>query len=189
MCGKGQAIAIGEHDGLPRSGIARCYRAGNLPASLTSSRPKRISPRPDGRTTAGGAGCVAGGKSGLHGNAVPANGRRGRPQGKCHRKQTARAGSPPRARVKGCGKSAPRPRRRGWQGKPHREQDRIGATGGPGLAQARSGAAEAFPPRRPGWSREARSNARPRGMAVPLRKRWTEPGLQAVWQFSTEETL
>ena len=30
------------------------------------------------------------GKSGLHGNTVPANGRRGRPQGKCHRKQTAR---------------------------------------------------------------------------------------------------
>jgi len=31
------------------------------------------------------------GKSGLHGNTVPANGRRGRPQGKCHRKQAARA--------------------------------------------------------------------------------------------------
>ena len=30
------------------------------------------------------------GKSGLHGNTVPANGRRGRPQGQCHRKQTAR---------------------------------------------------------------------------------------------------
>ena len=29
------------------------------------------------------------GKSGLHGNTVPVNGRRGRPQGKCHRKQTA----------------------------------------------------------------------------------------------------
>jgi len=34
-----------------------------------------------------------GGKSGLHGKTVPANGRRGRPQGKCHRKQTARARS------------------------------------------------------------------------------------------------
>src|SRR5262249_33333689 len=31
------------------------------------------------------------GKSGLHGNTVPANRRRGRPQGKCHRKHTARA--------------------------------------------------------------------------------------------------
>ena len=36
----------------------------------------------------------------------------------------------PRVRVKGCGKSAPRLRRRGWQGKPHREQDRIGRAGG-----------------------------------------------------------
>ena len=34
--------------------------------------------------------------------------------------------SAPPARVKGCGKSAPRPRRRGRHGKPHREQDRIG---------------------------------------------------------------
>lgn len=31
-----------------------------------------------------------GGKSGLHGNTVPANGRRGQPQGQCHREQTAR---------------------------------------------------------------------------------------------------
>ncbi len=30
------------------------------------------------------------------------------------------------ARVKGCGKSAPRPWRQGWHGKPHPEQDRIG---------------------------------------------------------------
>ncbi len=34
-----------------------------------------------------------------------------------------------RVRVKGCGKSAPRPRRRGRQGKPHREQDQVGAAG------------------------------------------------------------
>ena len=32
----------------------------------------------------------AGGKSGLHGHTVPGNARRGRPQGKCHREQTAR---------------------------------------------------------------------------------------------------
>src|SRR3546814_16905542 len=31
----------------------------------------------------------SGGNSGLHGNTVPGNPRRGRPQGKCHRKQTA----------------------------------------------------------------------------------------------------
>lgn len=30
-----------------------------------------------------------GGKSGLHGETVPDNVRRGRPQGKCHRKDTA----------------------------------------------------------------------------------------------------
>jgi hypothetical protein len=63
---------------------------------------------------------------------VPANRRRGRPQGKCHRKQTARARSIrasemiPRARAKRCGKSAPHPWQQGRQGKPHREQDRIG---------------------------------------------------------------
>ena len=32
---------------------------------------------------------LSGGKSGLHGNTAPDNVRRGRPQGKCHRKQTA----------------------------------------------------------------------------------------------------
>ena len=35
-----------------------------------------------------------------------------------------------RARVKGCGKSAPRDRQRKRHGKPHREQDRIGAAYG-----------------------------------------------------------
>src|SRR5262245_38641526 len=39
---------------------------------------------PDGRCRATG-----GGKSGLQGSTVAANGRRGRPQGKCNRKQTA----------------------------------------------------------------------------------------------------
>ncbi len=97
-------------------------------AMLTPGRQTRTSPGSDGRTAAGGN---AGGKSGLHGNTVPANGRRGRPQGKCHRKQTARLwrASARRVRVKGCGKSAPRLRQRRWQGKPHREQDRIGVAG------------------------------------------------------------
>ena len=102
---------------------------------------------------------IGGGKSGLHGNTVPANGRRGRPQGQCHRKQTARARSTaPRARAKRCGKSAPRPWQQGRQGKPHREQDRIGAAAPQG--------AGTFPFRRPGWSREARREARPRGMVA-----------------------
>ncbi len=49
----------------------------------------------------------------------------------------------PRARVKRCGKSAPRPWQQGRQGKPHREQDRIGAAGGmgrrPTLSHGRGG--------------------------------------------------
>ncbi len=61
---------------------------------------------------------------------MPGNARRGRPQGQCHRKQTAPPAdhrSATGVRVKGCGKSAPRARRRERHGKPHREQDRIGA--------------------------------------------------------------
>ena len=63
------------------------------------------------------------GKSGLHGTRMPGNARRGRPQGKCHRKQTA--GVPP-VRVKRCGKSAPPTRQRAGHGKPHPEQDHVG---------------------------------------------------------------
>ena len=47
--------------------------------------PRQVARRPLAPASGG-----AGGKSGLHGNTVPANGRRGRPQGQCHRKQTAR---------------------------------------------------------------------------------------------------
>ena len=88
----------------------------------------------------------------------------------------------PPARVKRCGKSAPRPWQQGWQGKPHREQDRIGAAGGRETVDA-----GAFPPCRPGWSREVRCETHRRGMVVAvLRKRCrTEPGLQAVWHLST----
>ena len=56
---------------------------------------------------------------------MPGNARRGRPQGKCHRKQTAAAAAA--VRVKGWGKSPPRDRQRKRHGKPHREQNRIGA--------------------------------------------------------------
>jgi hypothetical protein len=122
---------------------------------------------------------------------VPANRRRGRPQGKCHRKQTARARPirasrlAPRARAKRCGKSAPRPWQQGRHGKPHREQDRIGAAAMSRLKPAMI--AGTFPSRRPGWSREAHREMRPRGMAVQPRKGWTEPGLQAVWRFSAAD--
>lgn len=93
---------------------------------------------------------------------MPVNGRRGRPQGKCHRNQTAAAWRHPAVRAKRCGKSAPRPQQWGWQGKPHPEQGRIGADG----AAPQGAGAGALPPFRPGWPREARSNAGSRGMAV-----------------------
>ena len=96
---------------------------------------------------------------------MPGNARRGQPQGKCHRKQTAGRApqARPSARVKGCGKSAPRRRQRWRQGKPHREQDRVGAAG-PGPARDRQPGA--FPRRRPGRSREASGDGRPRGMVI-----------------------
>jgi hypothetical protein len=104
---------------------------------------------------------------------MPANGRRGQPQGQCHRKQTARArpirasNLVPRARAKRCGKSAPRPWQQGRQGKPHREQDRIGAAAMCGILVPPH--RKDFPSCRPGWSREARRKARPRRMVVPPR--------------------
>src|SRR6185369_8215164 len=79
---------------------------------------------------------------------------------------------------KGCGKSAPRLRQRRRHGKPHREQDRIGAAHG----LARSS--------RPGWLLEARGDAGPRGMVAQSREGWTEPGLQALWLcFAPDDDL
>jgi hypothetical protein len=92
---------------------------------------------------------------------VPGNARRGRPQGKCHRKYTAGPaihGMAWAARVKWCGKSAPRCRQRQRQGKPHREQDQVGAAGGVGNGGRRAG----LPRRRSGRSREAFGDERPR---------------------------
>lgn len=112
---------------------------------------------------------------------MPVNGRRGRPQGKCHRKQTATirlAGFG--VRVKGWGKSPPRDWQQERHGKPHREQDRIGTVRGETLEgcfrlTVRVGcvrhmatcAQDEWPPR----SRLARGEGH------------TEPGLQASWQF------
>jgi hypothetical protein len=64
------------------------------------------------------------------------------------------------ARVKRCGKSAPRTRQRGRQGKPHQEQNRIGATRMPQGIQACLQAS------RPGWLLEAVGNDCHRGMAA-----------------------
>jgi hypothetical protein len=91
------------------------------------------------------------------------------------------------ARVKWCGKSAPRRRQRRRQGKPHREQDRIGAAGGisgeiPGHA-------------RQGHSRPAARVGRARRAARRVPEEWpsrlvkgrTEPGLQAVWRIAMQK--
>ena len=110
--------------------------------------------RPDGRPLIGG------GKSGLHGDTVPDNARRGRPQGKRHRKQTA-CGFGRAARVKRCGKSAPRGPATGaaWQAPPGARPNRGDATAArPCEVRLRT--------RRPGWLLEAAGNGRPRGMAV-----------------------
>src|SRR5664279_1334476 len=56
----------------------------NLTIDEVALDPYRTSAsRPDGRR------CHGGGKAGLHGDTVPDNVRRGQPQGKRHRKQTA----------------------------------------------------------------------------------------------------
>ena len=86
------------------------------------------------------------------------------------------------ARVKGCGKSAPRVRRRTRHGKPHREQDRVGTAG------RRLGGRAGF--------RAAVRVGRTRRPATDVPDEWpsralslrgrpaTEPGLQAVWRPS-----
>jgi hypothetical protein len=105
-----------------------------------------------------------GGKSGLHRQTVPDNLRRGRPQRQCHREQTA--SSSDAARVKRCGKSAPRLRQRRRHGKPHREQDRIGTAPrdfGNEVTAGRSG------PSRSGRLLEMARKCRSRGMAVTCR--------------------
>ncbi len=114
------------------------------------------------RDNAGGRG-----KSGLRGNRVPDNVRRGRPQGKCHRKQTALTDQLENSRkgverlsfgvrVKGCGKSAPRFWQQKWQGKPHPEQDQIGMSRPVQAGQVR------FHTGHSGWLLEASGNRRPR---------------------------
>ena len=119
------------------------------------------------------------GKSGLHGNTVAANGCRGRPQGKCHRKQTAGDGFGRQARVKRCGKSAPRDWQQERHGKPHREQDQIGVAG----RAARLATPGPFPGPSPGlvargaWATRAPDEWPSRRCSLQ-----TEPGLQAGWQ-------
>jgi hypothetical protein len=153
---------------------------------LTSGAKLPLFPLPAGRTAAAArAGFAAiergGGKSGLQGSTVAANGRRGRPQGKCHREETAGAGQLVQARVKRCGKSAPRLRRRRRHGKPHREQDRIGAARVLGATLASSAILAAA---RVGCSRHGAIRA-PEEWPSRRDPLQTEPGLQAGWQLQT----
>ena len=120
----------------------------------SAGRPLRRSPKGGRR-----------GKSGLHRHTVPDNVRRGRPQGQCHRERTA--SSSEEVRVKRCGKSAPRVRQRKRHGKPHREQDRIGAA--TRAIRASENTAGRCQARRPGRLLEATCKRCPRGMAVTYR--------------------
>src|SRR5688500_515465 len=100
-------------------------------------------------------------------------------------RDSATENRPPRSfeaavRVKRCGKSAPRFRQRKRHGKPHREQDRIGAAQS---LTAQAGGSDRCPDRRPGRLLKAPGNRRLRGMVVRrgLKPASTEPGLQAGW--------
>ena len=108
---------------------------------------------------------------------MPDNVRRGRPQGKCHRKQTARSSD--RVRVKGWGKSPPRLWQQRRHGKPHREQNRIGMTRTAKAVQPVSG-----PVIRVGCMRRRASGVPDEWLPRSgLGRSHTEPGLQANWQI------
>ena len=72
--------------------------------------------------------------------------------------------------MKRCGKSAPRVRQRKRHGKPHREQDRIGAASRERSPQGDNTAGRCQA-RRPGRLLEATCKRCPRGMAVTYRPR------------------
>ena len=134
-----------------------------------------------GRMAAAGGGSAGGGKSGLHGSTAPGNARRGRPQGKCHRKHTAGTSARRRveARVKWCGKSAPRGRQRARQGKPRREQNRIGTARAFGLRVCFRAAVRVGCTRRPATGVPDEWSSR--------HTRRTEPGLQAGWHDAVRQ--
>src|SRR5512132_923849 len=95
-------------------------------------------------------------------------------------------GCGPPARVKGCGKSAPRRRRRRQHGKPHREQDQIGtARRHPAKASRRAGFRAAV---RAGRARRPATGV-PDEWSSPAFTAGTEPGLQAVWRLSAARAV
>ena len=113
-------LRVYAHFAVPISHSLRCAQIRRTPGStgdrITMGPPDRQPPRRLRR----------GGKSGLHREScrLTAGGPFSKAvHGKCHRNIPPGFG---RVRVKWCGKSAPRPERFGWQGKPHEEQDQIG---------------------------------------------------------------
>lgn len=120
------------------------------------------------------AGGNARGKSGLPLARVPGNARRGQPQGKRHREETAPLFEKVRLRlggvmVKRWGKSPPRTWRQGRHGKPHPEQCQIGASRG-----GRSGASRDTA-RRDANAREARVGSLT-AVATRLAEEWSSMG-------------
>ena len=120
-----------------------------------------------------GTGNRAGGKSGLR-----RAGCRVTPgEGNLEESATENAKPPesfaPRVRVKRWGKSPPRERQRKRHGKPHREQDQIGA------ARRATGKAGFRAAARVGRARRSATGV-PEEWPSIAQKAWTEPGLQAV---------
>lgn len=131
------------------------------------------------------------GKSGLHEARVPGNARRGQPQGKRHREESAPVpGSSwheTGVMVKRWGKSPPRTGQPERYGKPHPEQCRIGALSGKvrihipqGLPETSAGMLQ---PLGPGWQLDRPGNRCGRGMVIQRGNPWTESGLQAIRAF------
>ena len=114
------------------------------------------------------------GKSGLRETRVAGNARRRQLQGKCHREQTAN-GFRPAARVKGCGKSAPRDWQQERHGKPHPEQDRIGAASPSARTE---GSFQAQVPDRKVRDRAARVGCLS-GVATRRREEWLPLGIRS----------
>ena len=129
---------------------------------------------------------------GSTGTTVPANGRRGRPQGKCHRKQTARFRRvPAMARVApGKGervrqeRTAPPATGAAWQTPPGARPNRGGRRSRVGTSvPARWTRGRSCPAARVGRERHAARRVPEEWPSHPHYPRgWTEPGLQAAWR-------
>ena len=112
----------------------------------------------------------------------------GRPSGECPKGRLH--GTAWAARVKWCGKSAPRRRQRRRQGKPHREQDQVGAAGGVPVSRSRGVAGRACrAAARVGRARRSATNVPDEWPSPPQTRGGTEPGLQTVWHSNLKQQL